>query len=192
MTASRAAADQLARWFEGVRHELDASLFAVAPEGAHREAAVYELMSHHARLLRDSPVDAKGALYNSLVLQLAAACRYLVVSLGAARWAAAVENIRDVEKKISDASDHLAAQGLFIGTRAQVFKQLYDEALADAGVAGVATVLDEGNRRLALGLSINWGMRFLVAYALECHPNAKPARHKKDLAWIASLLESAG
>jgi hypothetical protein len=191
MTASQVVADRLAKWFEGVRKELEGTLFAVAPEGPHREAAVYELLSHHARLLRDAPVDSKGALYNSLVLELAAACRVLGVTLGADRWAAAVENVDDVEKSVSEAPNHLGPLGLSIGTRAQVFKQLFAEALADAGVVGVPTVLNEENRRLALGLSVNWGMRLLLAYAVECHPHAKPgARHKMDLTWIASQLGS--
>ena len=41
--------------------------------------------------------------------------------------------------------------------------------------------------RIALGLAINWGLRFLCAYALECEGlELLPGR--RDLAWIAELL----
>ena len=193
MTASKEAAQQLAKWFEVVRQKLDGTLFAVAPQGPHRETAIYELLSHHARLLRGAPVDQEGGLYNSLVLELAAACRVLGVTLGPDRWGAAVANVRDVKKPISESADDLGALGLTIGTRAQVFKQLFDQALADAGVAGVPTILNEESRHLALGVSVNWGMRLLLAHALECHPHVAPgARHEMDLAWIAGQVQSAG
>ena len=38
---------------------------------------------------------------------------------------------------------------------------------------------------MALGLAINWGMRLLLAYALECSISSS---NRKDLAWIASLM----
>ena len=48
---------------------------------------------------------------------------------------------------------------------AAIFREHFLEALRQAGVARVPTILDAANRRTALGLAINWGLRFLIATA---------------------------
>jgi hypothetical protein len=42
-----------------------------------------------------------------------------------------------------------------------------------AGLEGSASYLNREERQVALGLAINWGMRLLLAYAVECYPPNK-------------------
>ena len=63
-----------------------------------------------------------------------------------------------------------ATVGLEIGSPALLFKQEFDEAINQASVAGGVSYLNKEDRQVALALAINWGMRLLLAYALECVP----------------------
>jgi hypothetical protein len=79
--------------------------------------------------------------------------------------------------------------GLEIANPVRLLKEQMDEALLNAGLAGVPTFLDVEGRWIALGLAINWGIRLLCAYALESDVPADPTRH--DLGWIRELLTQA-
>jgi len=50
------------------------------------------------------------------------------------------------------------------------------------------TILVEENRRGSLGLAVNWGFRFLHAYALEIKPSRTRDRTMRDLQWVHSLI----
>ena len=50
------------------------------------------------------------------------------------------------------------------------------------------TMLVEENRRESLGLAVNWGFRFLLAYALEIKPSRTGDRTMRDLQWVHSLI----
>ena len=82
-----------------------------------------------------------------------------------------------------------AELGLEIGSPAVQFKQDLDEAINQAGIAGGVSYHDKENRQVALDLAINWGMRFLLAYAVDCFPS-KRCSNRKDLAWLAALMGS--
>jgi hypothetical protein len=71
---------------------------------------------------------------------------------------------------------------------ALLFKQELDEALVQAGLANPPIYPDSENRNIALGLAINWGIRFLLAYAQECAPHLAVSR-RRDLAWVARQLD---
>jgi hypothetical protein len=79
--------------------------------------------------------------------------------------------------------------GLEIGSPAVLFKQELGEAINQAALAGGVSYLNKEDRQIALGLAINWGMRLLLAYALECCRSITSS-NRKDLAWIANLVGS--
>ena len=57
-----------------------------------------------------------------------------------------------------------------------------------AGVTDRPTILAEENRRVSLGLAVNWGLRFLIAYALETQPPRSGRREVRDLGCIHSII----
>jgi hypothetical protein len=72
------------------------------------------------------------------------------------------------------------------------FKALADDAIDAAGLGAGAIVLDEKNRKVTLGLAVNWGMRTLLAYAAETGlRHARGPRRRRDLAWIGALVRKA-
>jgi hypothetical protein len=75
---------------------------------------------------------------------------------------------------------------LAIGTPASILKELFCEALINAGVTDRPTLLVEENRRVSLGLALNWGLRLLIAYALEMSPTRSRTSQVHDLRWLRS------
>src|ERR1022692_292505 len=71
----------------------------------------------------------------------------------------------------------------------RALKQELREAINQAALAGGVSYLSKEDRQIALGLAINWGMRLLLAYALECCRSITSS-NRKDLAWIANLVGS--
>ncbi len=97
-----------------------------------------------------------------------------------------MNNVIDLQNRLVSARDESYAVGLDIGSPAVVFKREFDESIRQSGLAGGVSYLDKEDRAIALGLAINWGMRLLIAYALECaHTNGSD---RKDLAWVASVV----
>ncbi len=185
------AARKLQAWFDDVLSVTDRSLFGVAAAGPHRDAVILNVLTRNARRFRESEVDREGALYDPLLLLLASACRRLDVRLGLGHWRAAVENVSELSLQLADARAASADVGLEIGSPARLLKEQVDEALLRAGVAGPPSFLDPEGQRLALALAVNWGIRFLCAYALE-HTGARTDPSRRDLAWIRELLEGGG
>ena len=184
----QAVAKQLHDWFHDVLRVTDKRLFGIVPAGPHRGAIVLDVMTRNARIiLAGSEIDNEGTLYSPLCLLLAAACRKLGTTLGVGHWRAAVDNVIHLQEQTVSARAESATVGLELGGPARLFKQQLDEAIIQAGLAGGPSYLDRENREIALGLAINWGIRFLLAYALECG-RSLPDSNRKDLAWVASLL----
>lgn len=180
-------AGQLCQWFDQTTRVVDDSLFSIAPPGPHRQAAIVNVLMAKARAILDSKIDKKGALYTPLVLALAAARRHLGVSLTPAHWLSALENIISLREKLLEIQGQSGIHGIEIGTPATIFKEILDQALLNSGLAGVPSTLDPENRQLALGLALNWGIRFLLAYAAECDlPAGRP--EQRDLAWVSALI----
>jgi hypothetical protein len=189
MTATdpQSIAVQLHDWFESISRLTEESLFGVAPEGPHRDAVVLDTLKRNARdLLNQAELDNEGRLYGPLCFFLAAACRRLGTSLTAGHWRAAMNNVIDLQNRLVSTRDESYAVGLDIGSPAVVFKREFDEAIHQSGLVGGASYLDKEDREVALGLAINWGMRLLIAYALEC--SRSEGSDRKDLAWVASVV----
>lgn len=180
------AGQELQQWFNSVVVLIEKAESEIAPEAPHRDAVVLNLLTKNAREFRQAGIDRNGALYNPLCFFLAAACHRLSVRLGPGHWERAVANVIALRNQLRVLSDASANVGLDIANPVRLLKEQVDEALTNAGVAGVPTYLDAENRRLALGLAVNWGIRFLCAYALECDVPADPKR--RDLGWIRNLL----
>jgi hypothetical protein len=182
-------AREMDEWFRTVLEACDQSLFSVGTTPQHRAAIVRSTLTHHARKIISNPIDRRGELYNSLALMLAALCRSLDLVPGPANWTAAVQGTLKLETSLEDAG--VDALGLSLGGRAGLFKNLLDEALINSGVTDEPTHLSRKNQEKALALGINWGLRFLLAYALDTRPNGAPRRRRvRDLRWIRGLMES--
>ena len=183
----RAVAEQLNDWFHSILHITDESFFSIMPEGPHRDAVVLDVLKRHARMLSGSDLDTEGKLYSPLCLFLAAACRKLGTSLGVGHWRAAVDNLVHLRQQLISVRAESAEVGLEIGGPASLFRQELSEAINQAALNGGVSYLSREDRQIALALSINWGIRLLLAYAVDCCGWMAPS-NRKDLAWMASLL----
>ncbi|MGO8786956.1 MAG: hypothetical protein ACLQVL_06180 [Terriglobia bacterium] len=183
---TKAVAEQLHDWFASILRLTDESLFSIVPEGPHRDAVVLDVLKRNARIISQSELDRGGKLYSPLCFFLAAACRKLRTSLGGRHWRAALDNVVHLQEHLMNAGAEFSTIGLEIGSPAALFKQEVDEAINQAALAGGVSYLNKEDREVALGLAVNWGMRLLLAYALECPINSS---NRKDLGWVAGLLE---
>jgi len=188
MTASdpKGVTVQLHDWFVSILHLTERRVFSVAPEGPHRDAVVLDTLKRNARILSQAELDHDGKLYSPLCFFLAAACRKLGTSLAVGHWRAAISNVLDLQNQLMSTRSESDAVGLDVGSPAVLFKREFDEAIRQSGLGDIASYLDKEDREVALGLAINWGMRFLIAYALECSRSNGSGR--KDLAWVASVV----
>jgi hypothetical protein len=187
--AAAAAATALHQWFDGVANLILKAESEVAPAGPHRDAVVLNILTRNARQLREIDIDRKGALYTPLCFLLATACHRLGIKLGEGHWESAIAHVISLNRQLGTLRNASAGVGLEIANPVRLFKEQMDEALLNAGVAGVPTFLDAEGRRIALGLAINWGIRLLCAYALESEVPVEPTR--RDLGWIRELLTRA-
>jgi hypothetical protein len=182
------AAEQLQNWFLSVWRLTEESLFGMVPEGPHRDTVVLDVLKRNARILSRSELDSEGKLYSPLCFFLAAACQTLGTPLAVGHWRAALHTVVHLRQRIVTARAESANLGLEIGSPAVLFKQEFDEAINQAAVAGSVSYLSKEDRLVALGLAVNWGMRLLLAYALDC-ARSMNGSNRKDLAWIANLVE---
>lgn len=185
-----AAANELHSWFQSVMRLVEASLFSIAPEGPHRDAVVLDTLRRNGRILCDSTSEPDGKLYSPLCYFLAAACRQLQVSLGVGHWRSALDNVRELQQRLAGSHTDSIDVGLDIGTPATLFKAEFDEAIRQAGLIDGASFLSKADRQVALGLAVNWGIRLLLAYALETPRPAHPSE-RKDLTWLAEQISPA-
>jgi hypothetical protein len=166
---------------------VDKDVFGMAPAGPHREAIAFNTLHRNARILSESEVDTAGGLYSPLCYFLVAACRKLGMMLGPGHWRAAVENVAHLQQQVAGTRAEAEMVGLEIGSAAGIFKQQLDEAIRQAGLATGVTYLSKENREVALALAINWGIRFLLAYAVEV-PHSTHGAERKDLSWLADQV----
>jgi hypothetical protein len=180
-------AEELHDWFCSIQRLADRGLFSIAPDGPHGDAVILDVLVRNARTLAESRINGEGELYSPLCFFLAAACRHLRTSLGVGHWRAAVDNVVHFQEQMRGVQADSVNLGLKLGTTVEVFKQELDEAMNHAGLGGTPGYLDKENRGIALGLAVNWGIRFLLAYAIEC--GRRPVEPgAKDLTWVASLI----
>lgn len=155
------AAPRLDSWFRHVRAALDETLFSVGGDPAHRRASVLTVLTRHVGLLAAAAEQPVLAIRETTFI-LAAATHRLGVMPGEREWHTAASNVVALDAQLSEA----ASQSPWVpSSAAEVFRDQFTETLRHAGVAQAPTVLDAGNRNTALGLSVNWGMRYLVAVA---------------------------
>lgn len=176
-----ATAEALGNWFASIS-ELSGRAY-----GWHREthgAPALHVLRRLAARLRSSRLAENGESYTALCLFLAAACRALGIALTQRHWASALRSVAEQRAFAPDES-----LGMALGSPAERFKLLLDDAIDAAGLGSQATVLDEKNRRLALGLAVNWGVRTLLAYAADTKPTkASTDAGRRDLAWLRTRV----
>lgn len=182
-------AGQLDGWFQSVLRLSDEGVFSIAPEGPHRRAVILDVARRNARILLNIGAEGSGEIYSPLCFFLAAACRLLGISLGTGHWCAALENVSGLRHKLQLSRAESHGLGLDTGSPSMLFKQEFDEAVCQASLVGGTGRLSEGDRHVALGLAINWGMRLLLAKALEVPPAPREPQ-VRDLAWVSELVAS--
>lgn len=178
----------LKTWYESVSRMVEDAVFAIATEGPHRDAIISDTFMRNARALRTADIDRDGALYTPMVFLLVSASRMLGTPIQPSHWAAALKNVQELLSTNSAYYD----KGLDLDSPAGMFKALLEEALINTGLSGEPTVADEHSRKLALGLVINWGLRFLIAYAIECVGLPRDLDHVQDLGWLRAKLAAGG
>lgn len=187
---SAAIANDLNEWFQSVQRLTEASLFSIAPDGPHREAVVLDALRRNARIVYMAELEPDGKLYSPLCFFLAAACRQLRTDLGVGHWRAALDNVRQLRKQLAGSRSESAFVGLDLGTPAAIFKAEFGEAIRQAGLIEGASFLSKEDRQVAVGLAINWGMRLLLAYAVET-PRRRRSSKRKDLTWLGGRVGPA-
>lgn len=181
-TSVDTTAAELNAWFASLA-ELSAKAFGWHRD-SHGAAALLHVLRRQAERLRSSRLAEDGASYTTLCLFLAAACRTLGLRLETRHWLAALRNVR--EQRSLSLENEL---GISLGSPAERFKTLLDDAIDAAGLGVQTTVLDAKNQKVALGLAVNWGMRTLLAYAAETRlRGARGPRRRHDLAWLSALV----
>jgi len=161
------AATQLTEWFAGLREQLDRTVFAVGSDEAHRKAAALTSVSRHVASF-EAASGEPGPEIREAAWVLAGATRALgLAAPNRAQWLAAAQNVASLDAQVHslDVSPWIAQDA------AAIFRDHFVEALRQAGVARVPTILDATNRRTALGLAVNWGMRYLIAVAASSGPD---------------------
>lgn len=184
--ADEEIAAELRNWFTDIVRLWSSVSFDWSSSPDHRDAAILEILSRNAKLLVDVSLDKRGDLYRPLTLSLAAICRQFDVVPTQRHWLAALRNVEEMCRRIDSAKSERLA--LAVGTPASILKELFCEALINAGVTDRPTLLVEENRRVSLGLALNWGLRLLIAYALEMSPTRSRDSQVHDLRWLRSLL----
>lgn len=84
----------------------------------------------------------------------------------------------------------LEAFGLPLGTPAYRFKAELDSAVEQAGLIDRTSLLNKQDRKVAIGLGVNWAMRLLLACAAD-YPNPVESPGHMDFAWLATRVQSA-
>jgi len=184
--ADEEIAAELRNWFAAIVRLWSSVCFDWSSSPQHRDAAILEILTRNAKLLLHASLDRRGDLYRPLTLSLAAICRRLDVVPTQRHWLAALRNVEEMRRRIDSAESERLA--LTVGTPASILKELFCEALINAGVTDRPTLLVEENRRVSLGLALNWGLRLLIAYALEMSPTRSRVSQVHDLRWLRSLL----
>lgn len=187
---SNGVAQELRAWFQSVQQLTDDSLFSIAPQGPHRDAVVLDALRRNAKIVHGAKLNGDGQLYSPICFFLAAACRHLRAHLGVGHWRAAIDNLRDLQQRLARSRPESVALGLDSSTPATLFKAEFDEATRQAGLVDDTSFLSKEDRQVAIGLAINWGIRLLLAYALET-PRLERCPERKDLAWLAERLNPA-
>jgi hypothetical protein len=184
--ADEKLAAELRNWFTDIVRLWSSVCFDWSSSPQHRDAAILEILSGNAKLLLHASLDRRGDLYRPLTLSLAAICRRFDVVPTQRHWLAALRSVEELRRRIDSAESERLA--LAVGTPASILKELFGEALVNAGVTDCATLLVEENRQVSLGLALNWGLRLLIAYALEISPTRSRVSQVHDLRWLRSLL----
>lgn len=175
-------AEELHAWFARVG-ESSGRAFGWE-RGQHGDASAVHVLRRQAARLRSSRLAPDGSSYTALCLFLAAACHTLNLPTTARHWSAALRNV--AAQRRLPAGDDL---GVAFGTPAERFKLLLDDAIDAAGLGSQVTTLDDKNRKLALGLAVNWSMRTLLAYAAEAKlPRSRADRSRQDLSWLRAKV----
>jgi len=155
------AATKLADWFRGIRDSFDRTIQATGSDEPHRKAAALSSVNQHARLFRDA--SDPGRRIREATYVLAGATRTLDLEpLSAEQWHAAINNVQSLSAELRA----LPTTSWLREDADTIFHDQFIESLQQAGVTGTPTILNKQNRKRALGLAVNWGMRYSVAAAM--------------------------
>ncbi|NOY94245.1 MAG: hypothetical protein GXP55_23965 [Deltaproteobacteria bacterium] len=160
MASAERTAQALDSWFTSLRQTLDGTVFSVAADERRRRAAALGVVTRHVFELEEA-AGQPAIQVRETAWVLAGATRWLAMMPGLSQWRAAVRNVVSLDARL----DAMPKDSPWVEDVAAIFRSHMLETLRQAGVARVPTILNAQNRRVALGLSVNWGMRYLVAGA---------------------------
>lgn len=174
MSAADGVAVGLSQWFrEGrSRYEEVTKSLAGGDQGRSQLFAHGAIERSANKLLERREDEDLSFLFSSTCIFLGAASQFLGLRVTAENWKAAIENVLGIERQLSDAQ--AVAFGIPDSASALFLSELGTQ-LDNAGFARVPSVLNQENRRRALALAINFGLRFLIAIGLEGGRNSDPA-----------------
>ena len=178
-------AAELAEWFDSVFDLAQKSLFGIVPEGPHRDAVVVDSMIRNARIIYRAELDQEDKLYSPLCFFLVASCRHLAAHLGTGHWRAALENLCQSQRLPG-----LEAFGLPLDAPSYRFKAELDAAIEQAGLIDRTSLLNKEDRKVAIGLGINWAIRLLLACAAD-YSNPVESPGHRDFSWLATRVQAA-
>lgn len=154
------AADRLDVWFTQLRTTLDNTVFAVGASEAHQRAAARNVVTRHVIELEAAVAAGQPVIeLREIAWILAGTTRTLGLTLRRAQWLAAAQNVVRLVEQVE------ALPSPWVGDAVSIFREQFLETLRQAGVTRAATNLGPENRTTALGLSVNWGLRYLIAAA---------------------------
>lgn len=181
MDANLATASRLASWFAQVLDVLARTIGATSADERHRTAAIQSVLTRNARIAVASRPNLGAVLIRPTVLVLASASQLLRLRPGEREWLGALNNVASLETEMKALFEQHPNAEPLLGGPVGVFKAQFDEALVQAGVTNQPTILARDNRQLALGLAVNWGMRFLVAHGQGLLPDDEQDRLTREL-----------
>lgn len=154
------AAASLDRWFTGLRATLDKTVFAVGLSEPHQRAAALNVVTRHVAQLETAIEQSQAAAeVREIAWILAGATRYLGAAVRQPQWLSAAENVARLDAQLDGLGSAWVADAV------SIFRDHFFDALRQAGVTRHPTLLGPVDRKTALGLSVNWGLRYLIAAA---------------------------
>ena len=178
----------LQTWFQSIQKLSRDTIFAISRGKEYHDATILGVITENARKVCESKEDGFN-LYTPVCLLLVSLSERMNITVVAKHWKAAIENVFSLTRELKQSA--LANEtGIFLGTSTSIFKSQMREALQNAGLLGYPTNLTEENRKSATCLALNWGIRYLIAYAFEELVKSKLQKTKaQDLFWIGNKMK---
>ena len=168
-TAMLEAARNLGEWSDELLASIEAVRVAIARDDRLRRVALEDDLVVQSRKLARDPGKGESTFLIACRI-LGTACLTLGFRPLPAHWQAALEVVEALRESLAAA----VPASIDFGTPGTLFRQHFLLALENAGYAEIPSFLDDHDRKIALGQAVNWGLRFVIAHALEAKAGKRP------------------